>query len=94
MLDADPDSSHSPPADTSAVTGNGRIAIDPPSDENEAAGDVAVEEIFGNEDNARAATLLIARFVASWDRHGHERSPEAWLAGELRECPGVWADET
>ena len=63
---------------------------DPASDERSAAR--TGEDVFGGEDNARHTAELITRFVASWERHKHEQSPELWLAEELRRS-GVLSGE-
>ena len=53
----------------------------PASDE--ALADRATEEVFGSEDNARNTAGLITSFVASWERHKHEKPPAVWLADEF-----------
>ena len=63
----------------------------PASDE--APADRAAEEVFGSEDNARNTAGLIASFVASWERHKHEKSPAVWLADEFRRYPDLWTGE-
>ena len=50
----------------------------------EALADRAAEEVFGSEDNTRNTAGLITSFVASWERHKHEKPPAVWLADELR----------
>ena len=63
----------------------------PASDE--ALADRAAEEVFGSEDNARNTAGLITSFVASWERHKHEKSPAVWLADEFRRYPDLWTGE-
>ena len=59
----------------------------------EALADRAAEEVFGSEDNARNTAGLITNFVASWERHKHEKSPAVWLADEFRRYPDLWTGE-
>lgn len=63
-----------------------------PASDGEAANSIA-DDVFGGEVNARAAARLIADFVTSWERHKHEKTPEAWLAEELRHSSGIWFSE-
>ena len=55
--------------------------------------DRVAEDVFGGEENARRTADLIERFVASWERHKHEKSPAEWLRDELRHYPDVWATD-
>ena len=55
-----------------------------------ALADRAVEEVFGSEENARNTAGLITGFVASWERHKHEKPPAVWLANEFRRHPHLW----
>ena len=91
MTDTEP-GTHSAPSAASPVNDDDE-ARNLPNDDDESAGERAVEDVFGTEENARAATRLIARFVASWERHKHDKAPERWLAEELRRFSGIWADE-
>ena len=84
---------HSAPPAASPVNDNDEPGEDLSNDGDGGAGERAVEDVFTNEENARAATRLIARFVASWERHKHDKTPERWLAEELRRSSGIWADE-
>ena len=84
---------HSAPPGASPVSGNDETGENLSSDGDEGAGERVVEDVFANEENARAATRLIARFVASWERHKHDKAPERWLAEELRRCSGIWTSE-
>ena len=59
----------------------------------EALADRASEEVFGSEDNARNTAGLITSFVASWERHKHEKPPAVWLADEFRRHPDLWTGE-
>lgn len=52
--------------------------------------DRVAEDVFGGEENARRTADLIERFVASWERHKHEKSPAEWLRDELRRYPDLW----
>ena len=63
----------------------------PESDE--ALADRAAEEVFGSEANARNTAGLITSFVASWERHKHEKPPAVWLADEFRRHPDLWTGE-
>ena len=63
----------------------------PASDE--ALADRAAEEVFGSEDNARNTAGRITSFVASWERHKHEKPPAVWLADEFRRYPDLWTGE-
>ena len=63
------------------------------SESDEALADRAAEEVFGSEDNARNTAGLIASFVASWERHKHEKPPAVWLADEFRRHPDLWTGE-
>ena len=49
----------------------------------EALADRVAEEVFGSEDNARNTAGLITSFVASWERHKHEKTPAVRLADEF-----------
>lgn len=55
--------------------------------------DRVAEDVFGGEENARRTVDLIERFVASWERHKHEKSPAEWLRDELRHYPDLWATD-
>ena len=92
MTDTEPGTHSAPPA-ASPVSDNDEARENLPNDGDESAGERVVEDVFANEENARAATRLIARFVASWERHKHDKAPERWLAEELRRFSGIWADE-
>ena len=63
----------------------------PESDE--ALADQTAEDVFGSEDNARNTARLITSFVASWERHKHEKTPAVWLADEFRRYPDLWTGE-
>lgn len=97
MKDVDSNLAPSPTdgAPSIAETEYGMLETDPApaSDGNEGTGELVVEDVFGSEENARAATRLITRFVASWERHKHDREPERWLADELRQFPDIWTSE-
>ena len=58
-----------------------------------ALADRAAEEVFGSEDNARNTAGRITSFVASWERHKHEKPPAVWLADEFRRYPDLWTGE-
>ena len=58
-----------------------------------ASADRAAEEVFGGQDNARRTAELIESFVASWERHKHEKSPVEWLRDEFRRHPDIWATD-
>ncbi len=60
----------------------------------DALADRTAEQVFGGEDNARRTAELIERFVASWERHKHEKSPTEWLREEFQRHPDLWATET
>ena len=62
-------------------------------DGEDALSDRMAEEVFGGEDNARRTADLIERFVASYERHKHEKSPAEWLRDEFRCHPDVWATD-
>ena len=66
---------------------------DPAPASDEALADRTAEEIFGSEDNARNTAGLITSFVASWERHKHEKPPAVWLADEFRRHPDLWTGE-
>ena len=66
---------------------------DPAPANDEALADRAAEEVFGSEDNARNTAGLITSFVASWERHKHEKPPAVWLADEFRRHPDLWTGE-
>ena len=68
-----------------------RAGAAPASDE--ALADRTAEEVFGSEDNARNTAGLITSFVASWERHKHEKPPAVWLADEFRRHPHLWTGE-
>ena len=55
--------------------------------------DRLAEEVFGGEENARRTAELIAAFVASWERHKHEKSPADWLREEFTRHPHIWASD-
>ena len=93
MKDTELDVTHSPPHGASSVSDNDETEANPANDRDEGAGDRVVEDVFGGEENARAATRLIARFVASWEQHKHDKELERWLAEELRQFSGIWASE-
>ena len=59
----------------------------------EALADRAAEEVFGSEENARNTAGLITTFVASWERHKHEKPPAIWLADEFRRYSNLWTGE-
>ena len=52
-----------------------------------APADRAAGEVFGSEDNARNTAGRITSFVASWERHEHEKPPAVWLADEFSGIP-------
>ena len=59
----------------------------------EALADRAAAEVFGSEDNAHNTHNTAGRitsFVASWERHKHEKTPAIWLADEFRRYPDLW----
>ena len=56
---------------------------DPVPASDEALADRTAEDIFSSEDNARNTAGLITSFVASWERHKHEKPPAVWLADEF-----------
>lgn len=74
--------------DTPRTAEDGSDEIVESASDREAA-DTTIEDIFGGEDNARAVARLIADFVASWERHKHEKAPETWLAEQLRRSSGI-----
>lgn len=55
--------------------------------------DQIADDVFGGEENARRTADLIERFVTSWERHKHEKSPAEWLRDELRHYPDLWATD-
>ena len=65
----------------------------PAAESDEALADRTAEDVFGSEDNARNTAGLITSFVASWERHKHEKSSAAWLADEFRRYPDLWTGE-
>ena len=72
----------------------GKALTDGPAQESdETPADRAAEEVFGSKENAHKTAELIASFVASWERHKHQKSPAAWLADEFRRHPDLWAGE-
>ena len=66
---------------------------DPAPASDEALADRAAEEVFGSGDNARNTAGLITSFVASWERHKHEKPPAVWLADEFRRYSNLWTGE-
>jgi len=87
---------HSAPLGASPMKDTGETGEKRPDGGDEGddgAGERTVEDLFANEENARDTARLIARFVASWERHKHNKAPEKWLAEELRRSSGIWADE-
>ena len=68
-------------------------SADPAAESDEALADRTAEDVFGSEDNARNTAGLITSFVASWERHKHEKTPAAWLADEFRQYPDLWTGE-
>ena len=68
-------------------------SADPAAESDEALADRIAEDVFGSEDNARNTAGLITSFVASWERHKHEKTPAAWLADEFRQYPDLWTGE-
>ena len=70
-----------------------REGADPAAASDEALADRTAEDVFGSEDNARNTAGLITSFVASWERHKHEKTPAAWLADEFRQYPDLWTGE-
>ena len=93
MKDTEPNGTHSAPHGPSSTNDNDEAQANLSNDRDESAGDRVVEDVFATEENARAATRLIARFVASWEQHKHDKEPERWLADELRQVSGIWASE-
>ena len=86
-------------ADAFGVTDSAPHAKDEPRESagaapasDEALADRAAEEVFGSEDNARNTAGLITSFVASWERHKHEKPPAVWLADEFRRYSQSRAD--
>ena len=87
-------------ADAFGATGSAPNVMDEPresvgaaSASGEALADRAAEDLFGSEDNARNTAGRITSFVASWERHEHEKPPAVWLSGEFGKgrdsSPGV-----
>ena len=68
-------------------------SADPAPASDEALADRTAEDVFGSEDNARNTAGLITSFVASWERHKHEKTPAVWLADEFRWYPDLWTGE-
>ena len=68
-------------------------SADPASASDEVLADRTAEDVFGSEDNARNTAGLITSFVASWERHKHEKTPAVWLADEFRRYPDLWTGE-
>ena len=93
MNDTEPNDTHSTLPGASPVNDNDETEANLPNEGDERAGDRVVEDVFATEENARAATRLIARFVASWEQHKHDKEPVIWLAEELRQLPDIWPSE-
>ena len=68
-------------------------SADPAPASDESLADRTAEDVFGSEDNARNTAGLITSFVASWERHKHEKTPAVWLADEFRRYPDLWTGE-
>ena len=69
------------------------LAKGPARKSDEALGNRTAEEIFGSEENARETAGLVTSFLASWERHKHQKSPAIWLADEFRQHPDIWAGD-
>lgn len=93
MNDTEPNDTHSTQPGTSPVNDHDETEADLSNDGGERAGDRVVEDVFATEENARTATRLIARFVASWEQHKHDKEPEIWLAEELRQFSDICSSE-
>ena len=93
MNDTEPDGTRSTPYGASSMHDNDETKANRSNDGDESAGARDIADVFASEENARATTRLIARFVASWERHKHDKAPERWLAEELRQCSGIWASD-
>ena len=83
-----------PTADVFGATGSAPNVMDEPGESagaasasDEAPADRAAGEVFGSEKNARNTAGRIMSFVASWERHEHEKPPAVWLADEFSGIP-------
>ena len=64
-----------------------RESVGAASARGEALADRAAEEVFGSEDNARDTAGRLTSFVASWERHEHEKPSAVWLTDEFSGIP-------
>ena len=54
--------------------------------------DFTAEAVLSGEENARAAAVVVKDFIASYERHKHEKPLERWLVDEFRKYPAAWKD--
>lgn len=55
--------------------------------------DMLIEQTFGNEENMKKTSSVIASFVESYEKHKHEMPLQEWLVREFRKYPDIWNDE-
>jgi hypothetical protein len=55
--------------------------------------DMLMEQTFGNEENMRKTSSVIASFVESYEKHKHEMPLQEWLVREFKKYPDIWKDE-
>lgn len=55
--------------------------------------DMLMEQTFGNEENMKKTSSVIASFVQSYEKHKHEMPLQEWLVREFKKYPDIWKDE-
>lgn len=55
--------------------------------------DILMEQTFGNEENMKKTSSVIASFVESYEKHKHEMPLQEWLVREFKKYPDIWKDE-
>ncbi|RTL01639.1 MAG: hypothetical protein EKK57_04245 [Proteobacteria bacterium] len=55
--------------------------------------DMLMQQTFGNEENMRKTSSVIASFVDSYEKHKRELPLQEWLVREFKKYPDIWKDE-